>query len=166
MAATTLFSADVSHQAVTGLAHRTLSGQLSLMATKLPQLLAPCLHHFPVQKPGSRSVEREDGQTLDRHIELLTNQDAVATLVLRSEIIQKMRDFLRSESFIEVETPILAGSAGGASARPFETTATEFTNRKLSLRIAPELWLKRLIIGGMERVFEIGPCFRNEGKHV
>jgi hypothetical protein len=149
---------------VTGRAHRTASGQLSLMAVQLPQLLAPCLHHFPVDEYGPRSGDLEDGQTLDRHVELLTNKDAVATLVLRSEIIQKMRDFLRSEGFIEVDTPILAGSAGGASARPFETTATEFTNRKLSLRIAPELWLKRLIIGGMERVFEIGPCFRNEGK--
>jgi lysyl-tRNA synthetase, class II len=136
------------------------------MATKLPQLLAPCLHHFPVGKHGPRLANGEDGQALDRHVELLTNQDAVATLVLRSTIVQKIRDFLRSENFIEVETPILAGSAGGASARPFETTATEFTDRKLSLRIAPELWLKRLIIGGMERVFEIGPCFRNEGKAV
>jgi lysyl-tRNA synthetase class 2 len=134
------------------------------MAVQLPRLLAPCLHHFPVDEYGPRSSDLEDGQTLDRHVELLTNKDAVATLVLRSEIIQKMRDFLRSEGFIEVDTPILAGSAGGASARPFETAATEFTNRKLSLRIAPELWLKRLIIGGMEKVFEIGPCFRNEGK--
>jgi hypothetical protein len=149
---------------VTGLAHRTASGQLSLKAVQLPRLLAPCLHHFPVDEYVPRLGDLEDGQTLDRHVELLTNKDAVATLVLRSEIIQKMRDFLRSEGFIEVDTPILAGSAGGASARPFETTATEFTNRKLSLRIAPELWLKRLIIGGMERVFEIGPCFRNEGK--
>jgi lysyl-tRNA synthetase, class II len=134
------------------------------MATQLPQLLAPCLHHFPVHKYGFRRADGGDEQTLDRHVELLTNQDAVKTLVLRSEIIQKMRDFFRSESFIEVETPILAGAAGGASARPFETAATEFPNRKLSLRIAPELWLKRLIIGGMEKVFEIGPCFRNEGK--
>ena len=136
------------------------------MASQLPQLLAPCLHHFPVEKHRSPSVGEEDVQTLDRHVELLTSKDAIATLVLRSEIIQEMRDFLRSESFIEVETPILAGSAGGASARPFQTTATEFTNRKLSLRIAPELWLKRLIIGGMEKVFEIGPCFRNEGKRL
>jgi hypothetical protein len=162
-APTISFSADLGSQAVTGLAHRTASGQLSLMAVQLPRLLAPCLHHFPVDEYVSRSGDPEDGQSLDRHVELLTNKDAVATLVLRSEIIQKMRDFLRSEGFIEVDTPILAGSAGGASARPFETTATEFTNRKLSLRIAPELWLKRLIIGGMERVFEIGPCFRNEG---
>ena len=151
-------------QAVTGIAHRTASGQLSLLASRLPQLLAPCLHHFPVEKHSSQAVEEEDGQTLDRHVELLANRDAVATLVLRSEIVQKMRDFLRSESFVEVETPILAGLAGGASARPFETTATEFMERKLILRIAPELWLKRLIIGGMEKVFEIGPCFRNEGE--
>jgi lysyl-tRNA synthetase, class II len=136
------------------------------MALQLPQLLAPCLHQFPIEGHGSRSMDGEQGQSHDRHVELLVNRDAVATLVLRSEIIQKMREFLRSERFIEVETPILAGSAGGASARPFETTATEFVDRKLSLRIAPELWLKRLIIGGMEKIFEIGPCFRNEGKLV
>jgi lysyl-tRNA synthetase class 2 len=136
------------------------------MALQLPRLLAPCLHQFPVERHGSRPVDGEEVQSHGRHVELLANRDAVATLVLRSEITQKMRDFLRSECFIEVETPILAGSAGGASARPFETTATEFTDRRLSLRIAPELWLKRLIIGGMEKIFEIGPCFRNEGKLV
>ena len=65
--------------------------------------------------------------------------------------------------FVEVETPILAASAGGATARPFETSATEFPSRNLSLRIAPELLLKKLIIGGMRQVFEIGRCFRNEG---
>ena len=134
------------------------------MATQLPRLLAPCLHHFPLHRRDFYWANGEDEQTLDRHVELLIDQDAVNTLVLRSEILGKMRDFFKSESFIEVETPILAGTAGGASARPFETVATEFPNRKLSMRIAPELWLKRLIIGGMERVFEIGPCFRNEGK--
>ena len=75
-----------------------------------------------------------------------------------------MRKFFERRGFWGVETPILASSSGGASARPFETMATEFPDRKLSLRIAPELWLKRLIVGGLEKVFEIGPCFRNEGR--
>jgi len=74
-----------------------------------------------------------------------------------------MRQFLLDSSFLEVQTPILASSAGGAIARPFTTSATEFPEKTLAMRIAPELWLKRLIIGGFERVFEIGPVFRNEG---
>ena len=84
-------------------------------------------------------------------------------LHLRSEILKFMRNFLLQDGFVDVQTPILADTAGGAVARPFTTNATEFEDRGLSLRIAPELWLKRLIIGGLERVFEIGPSFRNEG---
>lgn len=84
-------------------------------------------------------------------------------LHLRSEILKFMRNFLLQDGFVDVQTPILADTAGGAVARPFTTHATEFEDRELSLRIAPELWLKRLIIGGLERVFEIGPSFRNEG---
>lgn len=148
---------------VPGHPHRTKSGQLSLMAMSLPRILSPCLHQFPVESHSACPTEEHDSRALERHVDLLTDHEAIDTLVLRSEIINRMRGFLRSEEFIEVETPILAASAGGASARPFETTATEFTERKLSLRIAPELWLKRLIVGGMERIFEIGPCFRNEG---
>ena len=134
------------------------------MAMRLPLLLSPCLHKFPVETRDTGQTDEHESRTVDRHVELLTNRDAVETLLLRSEIIHRMREFFRSRHFVEVETPILAASAGGASARPFETFATEFVDRKLSLRIAPELWLKRLIIGGMERIFEIGPCFRNEGK--
>ena len=148
---------------VAGHPHRTKAGQLSLMATSLPRILSPCLHQFPVESHSARPTEERDSRALDRHVELLTNPEAIEMLVLRSELISRMREFLKAEDFIEVETPILAASAGGASARPFETVATEFIERKLSLRIAPELWLKRLIVGGMERIFEIGPCFRNEG---
>jgi lysyl-tRNA synthetase class 2 len=85
---------------------------------------------------------------------------------LRSEVIQFIRTFLLRGGYLEVQTPILAEASGGAIARPFKTVATEFPERKLSLRIAPELWLKRLIIGGLDRIFEIGPSFRNEGKLV
>jgi lysyl-tRNA synthetase class 2 len=87
----------------------------------------------------------------------------VNTLILRDQLIDQVRQFLRSQQFVEVQTPILAGMAGGAVARPFLTSATEFAKRKISLRIAPELWLKRLIVGGMSRIYEIGPSFRNEG---
>lgn len=94
---------------------------------------------------------------------MLTDPEVIETFKLRSLIIRTMRDFFEQKSFVEVQTPILAGLASGAVARPFETHATEFPDRILNLRIAPELWLKRLIVGGMDRVFEIGPSFRNEG---
>lgn len=85
------------------------------------------------------------------------------TIRVRSHIIQYIRNFLLKDNFLEVQTPIIAESAGGAIARPFTTVATEFSDKQLALRIAPEIWLKRLILGGMDRVFEIGPAFRNEG---
>lgn len=136
------------------------------MATSLPQLLSPCLHHFPVDKSVSHQEQHYESHAIDRHVELLTDADAMKTMLLRSEIIGQVREFFRSKDFIEVDTPILAAAAGGASARPFVTAATEFADRKLSLRIAPELWLKRLVIGGMNKIFEIGPSFRNEGTVV
>lgn len=79
-------------------------------------------------------------------------------------MINYIRQFLIDQNHVEIQTPILAEGAGGALARPFLTTSTEFTGRELCLRVAPELWLKRLVIGGFDRVFEIGPSFRNEGK--
>lgn len=99
----------------------------------------------------------------DRHVDMLVNRQAIDVLRLRSEITKHMRDHLHSKRFLEFQTPILAENAGGAVARPFVTQATEFKDRDLALRIAPELWLKRLVIGGVDRVFEIGPSFRNEG---
>ncbi|MCJ1439239.1 hypothetical protein MMC27_008631 [Xylographa pallens] len=80
-----------------------------------------------------------------------------------AQIIQYLRQYLLRSDYVEVQTPILAEGAGGAVARPFRTAATEFSDRVISLRIAPELWLKRMVIGGFDRVFEIGPSFRNEG---
>jgi lysyl-tRNA synthetase, class II len=142
---------------VTGNPHRTSRGELSLRATSLPTILSPCLHDFPESYPT------QDRDFLERHVELLSTPHAADTLRCRSAIIQYVRDFLLKRSYLEVQTPILAAEAGGATARPFNTTATEFQDRKLSLRIAPELWLKRLILGGLDRVFEIGPSFRNEG---
>jgi lysyl-tRNA synthetase class 2 len=84
-------------------------------------------------------------------------------LRLRAEIVQYVRNFLLNEDHVEVQTPILADGAGGAVARSFKTSATEFPDRNINLRIAPELWLKRMVVGGFDRVFEIGPSFRNEG---
>jgi lysyl-tRNA synthetase class 2 len=95
---------------------------------------------------------------------MLVNPKTVDILRLRSYLIKYLRDFLHERHFLEFQTPILAGAASGATARPFTVTANAVsTDRKLSLRIAPELWLKRLVVGGVDRVFELGPAFRNEG---
>lgn len=94
---------------------------------------------------------------------MLVNKEVVDVLRLRAEITKHMRDHFHSKRFLEFQTPILAENAGGAVARPFVTRATEFKDKDLALRIAPELWLKRLVVGGVDKVFEIGPAFRNEG---
>ena len=99
----------------------------------------------------------------NRHVEMLLYPNISDGLRLRSRIIRFLREYLEDEGHIEVQTPILADTAGGAVATPFETSAQHFKDRQIALRIAPELWLKRLILGGFDRVFEIGPSFRNEG---
>jgi lysyl-tRNA synthetase, class II len=136
---------------------RTKRGELSLLATKLPIILTPTLASLPTV------LEDPIARIRNRHADLLVNQKVADTLRLRSHIIQSLRDFLVEDEFLEVQTPILADGAGGAIARPFLTEATEFSDKTLSMRIAPEIWLKRLVLGGMDRVFEIGPAFRNEG---
>ncbi|KAI9837082.1 MAG: hypothetical protein M1819_000731 [Sarea resinae] len=142
---------------ITGNPHRTKRGELSISASELPRLLSPSLHVLPT------SISNKETLIRNRHTELLIDQRAADTLRLKSYIIQHMREFFLRDGFLEVSTPILAGDAGGAIARPFITSATEFPQQKITLRIAPELWLKRLVLGGMDRVFEIGPSFRNEG---
>jgi len=94
---------------------------------------------------------------------MLVNPSAIQTLRLRSLLKQILNDFFARDGFTKVNTPILSAGAGGAIARPFATQATELEGQTLHLRIAPELWLKRLIVGGMDKVYEIGPAFRNEG---
>lgn len=143
--------------AITGNPTRTSSGQLSILALELPQLLSPSLHHLP------RHID--DPETLARrpHVHSLTSDEPGDILRLRSLIYQQLRGNLVNDGFLEVETPIFDVGAGGAIARPFETVANEMSNMQLRLRIAPELNLKRLIVGGQDRVFEIGRVFRNEG---
>lgn len=142
---------------ITGVPMRASRGELSVNATKLPSILSPAITYLP--------LELDDAETKAklRHADTLINPRVADTLKLRTHIVQYMRDFLIKDDFLEVQTPIIADEAGGATARPFNTVATEFSSKTLSLRIAPELWLKRLILGGMDRVFEIGPAFRNEG---
>jgi lysyl-tRNA synthetase class 2 len=149
-----------STPAVTGNPHRTSRNELTIRATELPQLLSPCLHDIPTD-----AAEHETSP-YPRHVQFLADQNTADIIRIRSEIIQCIRNFFLDRSFVEVDTPIIAGEAGGATARPFLTSSAEFSEKekRLSLRIAPELWLKRLVIGGFDKVFEIGASFRNEGK--
>ncbi|KAI6381626.1 hypothetical protein MCOR25_001099 [Pyricularia grisea] len=130
--------------------------------------LRMCAHTFPSihAKPAAvppESVIDDELKGRARHLDLMLNKQSVDALRARARIIQTVRRALDDRGYVEVQTPLLAGSAGGAAARPFATTATEFgPSQHLALRVAPELWLKRLIMGGMDRVYEIGPCFRNE----
>lgn len=140
-----------------GRPHRTARGQLSLLATELPVLMSPSLHQIP------ETLDDPETRALHRHVDMLANPAAVQTLRVRHIVERAIHDFLDSKDFVKVNTPILQAGAGGAVARPFETEATEMEGQPLNLRIAPELWLKRLIVGGMDRVYELGPVFRNEG---
>ncbi|KHN96763.1 lysyl-tRNA synthetase [Metarhizium album ARSEF 1941] len=145
------------HISVTGNATRTPAGEPTLQAIELPELLSPSMEQIPERLTDPKA------RMADRHVDMLVNREVVDVLRLRAEITKYMRDHLHSKRFLEFQTPVLAENAGGAVARPFVTKATEFRDKNLALRIAPELWLKRLVIGGVDRVFEIGPAFRNEG---
>ncbi|KAK4241809.1 hypothetical protein C8A03DRAFT_29975 [Achaetomium macrosporum] len=141
---------------VTGKATRTPAGELTIQATYLPELLTPSLVPLPTK------LVDEESRTQHRHLDMLVNRRTTDILRLRSYLIKYLRDFLHDRGFLEFQTPILAGDAGGANARPF-TVSAKTVSRDISLRIAPELWLKRLVVGGVDRVFELGPAFRNEG---
>lgn len=130
------------------------------MLRELPSLLSPCLRRLPTD------LQDKETRIRNRHVDFLLNPRTADVLRLKAEIIQFLRVYLLGLGHIEVQTPILADGAGGAVARSFETSATEFPDRNIRLRIAPELWLKRMVIGGFERVFEIGPSFRNEGESL
>jgi lysyl-tRNA synthetase, class II len=145
------------HISVTGHATQSSTGALTIQATHLPELVAPTSEPIP-----EKLVDPET-RMQHRHVDMLVNQETTDILRLRSHITKYMRDYFHSQSFLEFQTPILGENAGGAIARPFTTRSTEFPSKELSLRIAPELWLKRLVIGGVDKVFEIGPAFRNEG---
>lgn len=127
------------------------------MATGLPEMVAPSLHQIP--------STLDDPETRARlpHANMLVNPEAVQVLRVAHLIDEELRKFFSDRGFTGVRTPLLNYGAGGAIARPFETEATELEGQKLNLRIAPELYLKRLVVGGMSKVFEIGPAFRNEG---
>jgi len=141
---------------VRGKATRTPAGELTIQATHLPELLSPSLVPLPTK------LVDEESRTQHRHLDMLVNRRTTDILRLRSYLVKYLRDFFHGRDFLEFQTPILAGDAGGANATPF-TVSAKTVHRNVSLRIAPELWLKRLVVGGVERVFELGPAFRNEG---
>ena len=143
---------------VVGPVFRTRRGEVSIEAREVV-MLAKALRPLPDKWAGLRDTEARYRQ---RYLDLIANDRAVRNARLRSEVVAQMRRFLHSRGFIEVETPMLVPVAAGAMARPFETHHNAL-NRDLYLRIATELYLKRLIVGGMEKVFEIGRIFRNEG---
>ncbi|KAG5956519.1 hypothetical protein E4U58_006548 [Claviceps cyperi] len=145
------------HISVVGRAVRTKAGEPTLEASQMPQLIAPTMEEIPEVLIDSKT------RMAKRHLDMLVNKEVVDRLRLRSEIVAYMRDHFHSKRFLEFQTPILAEDAGGAIARAFVTRSTELREKALSLRVAPELWLKRLVVGGVDKVFEIGPAFRNEG---
>lgn len=122
-------------------------------------ILAPCYNQVPTETKDQEKLARH------RHVDMIVNSRTRDVLRVRHEVIRTIRRFWEDKGFIEVNTPLLAADAGGAAARPFQTQANEFSSIPLSLRIAPELYLKRLVVGNMPRVFEIGQAFRNEGTH-
>ncbi|KAI8139449.1 putative Lysyl-tRNA synthetase [Fennellomyces sp. T-0311] len=141
----------------TGVPGKTNRGQPGVFVTREMSVLTPCLHDIP--RTGLKDPEKRFRQ---RHLDMLVNPEVTHTLRVRAEIIQYIRRFLEERGFLEVETPVLADKAGGANARPFMTRAHAL-GMDMQLRIAPELYLKQLVIGGMDRVYEIGKQFRNEG---
>ncbi|KAJ2673748.1 hypothetical protein IWW42_002160 [Coemansia sp. RSA 1085] len=144
---------------VSGFVGKTNTGETSVFATMLPELLAPCLRPIPLRSGLVDSEKR----FRNRHLDLLVNPQAKHALQTRSRVLRHIRQFLDTRQFTEVETPILSPSVGGASARPFATQSVAFDKTALYMRVAPELYLKQLVIGGFDRVYEIGKQFRNEG---
>ena len=143
---------------VEGFVFRTRKGEISLHAKKIT-LLSKSLCPLPEKWHG---LKDRDTRYRQRYTDLIVNPDVKKTFIQRSNIISSIRNYLNAQGFIEVETPMLVANAGGASARPFETHYNAL-NEDVKLRISLELYLKRLIVGGLDRVYEIGRVFRNEG---
>ena len=143
---------------VKGYAFRTKTGEISIHAEEMT-LLTKSLQILPEKFHGMTNTDLRYRQ---RYVDLIMNPESKETFIKRSQIIKEIRNFLDGRGFMEVETPMLVSNAGGAAARPFETHYNAL-NEDVKLRISLELYLKRLIVGGLERVYEIGRVFRNEG---
>ena len=143
---------------IKGYVFRTKTGEISVHASEIT-LLTKSLQILPEKFHG---LQDTDTRYRQRYVDLIMNEESKDTFVKRSQIISSIRNYLNAQGFLEVETPMLVSNAGGAAARPFETHFNAL-NEDLKLRISLELYLKRLIVGGLERVYEIGRVFRNEG---
>ena len=143
---------------IKGYIFRTMTGEISVHATEMT-LLTKSLQILPEKFHGLTDTDTRYRQ---RYVDLIMNMDSREVFIKRSKIISKIRSFLADRNFMEVETPTLVSNAGGAAARPFETHYNAL-DEDVKLRISLELYLKRLIVGGLERVFEIGRVYRNEG---
>ncbi len=143
---------------IEGSVFRTKTGEISIHAEKIT-LLTKSLLPLPEKFHG---LTNTDTRYRQRYVDLIMNQESKQTLINRSRIIREVRNYLDGQGFLEVETPMLVSNAGGAAARPFETHFNAL-DEDFKLRISLELYLKRLIVGGLERVYEIGRVFRNEG---
>ena len=143
---------------ISGEVFKTKTGEISIHATSVT-LLSKSLQILPEKYHG---LTNTDTRYRQRYVDLIMNEEVKDTFVKRSKIIKEIRNFLDERGFMEVETPMLVANAGGAAARPFETHYNAL-DEDVKLRISLELYLKRLIVGGLEKVYEIGRVFRNEG---
>ncbi|HAW45212.1 MAG TPA: lysine--tRNA ligase, partial [Sutterella sp.] len=146
---------------VEGYAFRTMTGEVSVHASKIT-LLSKSLQILPEKFHGLTDTDTRYRQ---RYIDLIMNEDSKKRFIVRSKVIDAIRSFMKDNDFMEVETPMLHPIPGGANAKPFVTHHNAL-DQEMFLRIAPELYLKRLVVGGFERVFELNRCFRNEGIDV